>query len=240
MIIPNDQTSFYVTLFWLFFRCHIKSHCLVDAWNYLILNVRIRKFKLSFWLNLNVATGLRLKPAFLLIGKPRGITLFFGDIFSFDKIVPIDHFGDISPNIQAVLSLLLFLIIVSWHLTWDLIEASTGLKKIAQNGHALIGILLIGLIVRVLIVGIGMIIVYWELIVIGTESLLVSIRIIASLGIKSYLRVEGLACRIAGSAYSISISLIWIFAWLIRDILISIDVWTISQVLSALVVETWN
>lgn len=238
MIIPNDQTSFYVALFWLVFRCHIKSHCLIDTWNYLILNVRIWKFKLSFWLNLNVATGLRLKPTFLLIGNPRGITLFFGDIFSFEKIVPIDHFGEISPNIQAVLSLFLFLIIVIWHLIWGLVEASTGLKKIAQNGHALIGILLIGLIVRVLIVGIGMIIVYWELIVIGTESLLVSIRIIVSLGIKSYLRVEVLACGIAGSAVSISISLIWIPAWLIRDILIGIGVWTISEVLSALVVKT--
>jgi hypothetical protein len=52
------------------------------------------------------------------------------------------------------------------------------------------------------------------------------------------LRVEVLACGIAGSAVSISISLIWIPAWLIGDILIGIGVWTISEVLSALVVKT--
>jgi hypothetical protein len=60
------------------------------------------------------------------------------------------------------------------------------------------------------------------------------------LGIKPDLLVEGLACRITSSAVSISISLIWIPAWLIRNILIGIDVWTISEVLRALVVKTWN
>jgi hypothetical protein len=89
-----------------------------------------------------------------------------------------------------------------------LVDAYTGSKKIVQSGHPLIGILLRRLIVRVLIVSIGIIIVYWELIVIGTKSLFVSIRIIVSLGIKPDLLVEGLACRITSSAVSISISLI--------------------------------
>jgi hypothetical protein len=91
--------------------------------------------------------------------------LFFRDVFCFEKIVPIDHFSEVSPNIQSFLNLWLFLIIVDLHLIRDLIDDSTGLNKIVQNGHVLIGILLIGLIVRVsLIGGIGIIIVYWELI----------------------------------------------------------------------------
>jgi hypothetical protein len=111
------------------------------------------------------------------------------------------------------LNLWLLLIIVDWHLIRDLIDDSTGLKKIVENGHVLIGILLIGLIVKFsLIVGIGIIIIYWELIVIGIESLFVSIRIIVGLGIKSHLRVRGLAIRIASYIDSIPISLIWISA----------------------------
>jgi hypothetical protein len=99
VIVPDDEITSDKTFIKIIFGSNIQGHFLIDSWYNLVLDVWVWKGEFNLRFNLNIMTGLGLEPALLLEGNPGSVALFFGDIFLFQKSIPVYFCNEISPNV---------------------------------------------------------------------------------------------------------------------------------------------